>query len=144
MEPGSRHERNALAFLELLAGCGGYKLRPPSYLTTQNIALLEMKMTDGDADEKRDKVNVYLFLQAAPGVSVARAMRAFRRAIPDRGRDGAWEDLLCEWVEPFLGTLTPQIRQDLEEQLETLPEADAARVTAEPPPGGTGSRHDPN
>lgn len=151
MEPGSREESQALAFLGLLANCGGHKLRPPSYLTLQNIQLLEMRIGSGKAaraamepDELRDEVNVYLFLQAAPGPAVERALRAFRRNRKTKPRDEAWEDFMCEAVAPFLGTLTPEIRADLEEQLDTLGEIPANTVNAEPPPGQKASRPDPN
>lgn len=153
IDPDSREEKQALSFLSALAEEGGYKLRPPSYLTVQNVKLLDLgfgksegegSVTDLDADERQDQVNVYLFIQAAPGPDVERALRAYRKALRTKSREEAWEDFICNAIAPFLGTLTPSAKASLEAQLETMDEADAAIVRGEPPRGQREERPDPN
>lgn len=142
MEPGSRAEKNSLAFLDHLAGVGGYTLRPPGYLTLEQVGLLELRLVRGkdeyealSASEKLDEIHAYLFVQAAPLPTVSRAVRSFRKARAALPRDEAFEEFMVNHVEPFLATLTPDIKAELKEQLGQLDEIEAARVDAEPPPG---------
>lgn len=151
MNPDSREEKNSLAFLDYLAGAGGYQLRPPSYYTLETMHLLELALIAGkeawaalDPDAQRDEIHAYLFIQAAPLPAVARAVRAFRKARRTQPRPELWEDWVCEHLEPFLATLAPEHKAALEDQLEALDEIDAARVSASPPPGGKSERTDPN
>lgn len=153
MTPDSREEKNALAFLDHLAGTAGYKLRAPGYLTLQNIQLLGLAIGQGeearatlDADALRDEVNAYLFIQAALLPTVSRAVRAYRAALRQHAgaRPVPWETFLCEHVEPFLAELVPADQAALAEQLGTLDEIAAARVNADPPPGQKKDRPDPN
>ncbi len=150
MEPGSREEKNSLAMLDHLAGMGGYQLRPPSYYTVENVRLLELCFGDKErlkelpAAALQDELHAYLFIQAAPLPAVARAVRGYRAARAKMEREAAFTDFICDHVEPFLATLTPDIRAELAEQLTGFDEIEAARVDASPPPGGKTERHDPN
>lgn len=150
MEPGSREEKNALAFLDYLVPDGkGYKLRPISLHTLQTMQTLEMAMIAGnikelDPEAVRDELNAYAFIQVAPVPRVARAARAYRKLRREKPREECWEDWLCDYVEPFIADLSPQDRAELEYQLETFDEVDAAQVVAMPPRSGKTERHDPN
>src|ERR1051325_3903490 len=151
MQPDSREEKNALAFLDYVAGSSGYKLRPASYYTIETMKLLELALIAGkaawmalDPDAMRDEVHTYLFIQAAPAPRVSRAVRTYRRWRREKAREEIWEEWMCLFVEPFLADLTPEVRAEFEEQLETLDEIDAARVSADPPAGGRRERPDPN
>lgn len=151
MEPGSREEKNALAFLDHLAGVGGHKLRPVSYLTLEQVALLELRLAGGDearatldANGLQDEIHTYLFLQAAPLPVVSRAVRAFRRLRAGKARAEAFEEFIVEHVEPFLATLAPEDKADLAASLESLDQIGAAQVTPVPPPGQKREHPDPN
>lgn len=152
MHPKSREEKNALAFLDHLAREGGYKLRPPGYQTAINLQLLESRFLTGgevwkalSADEQRDELHAYVFIQAAPLPLVARAVRKFRRDRATHPREDLWEDFVCEVIEPFLAELAPEDRAEIEQQLGSLDEIEAARVIATPPSGGKNTeRPDPN
>lgn len=109
IEPDSREEKNALSFLDALMKETGYELRPFGYLTLQNIQLLGLTFGRGkqmDADSLRDEVNMYLFIQSAPGNAVARGVRSFRRALRTQPREEALEGFICDFVEPFLAQLS--------------------------------------
>jgi hypothetical protein len=151
--PEQRSKKNALAFLDHLAGAAGYEARPAGLLTLQQVELLGLKFSAADRaalsrQEAFDQINVYFFLQTAPLKQVARAVRAFCRAEENTGRQAAWDDLLCDHVEPFLASeLSPEMEVEMNEQLDQLGEVVAAQVDAQPPPSSGASRRehlDPN
>lgn len=154
MEPDSREEKNALAFIEHLTSACGYTLRPPSYLTLEYVGLLGLtfgRRADGaaqDADPARsaDEVHAYLFIQAAPFRTVSRGIRSYRAELKTVPREEAFENFLADHVEPFLAALTPEVKAELAEQLGQMDEVSAAQIDAMPPPspGGKTQRHDPN
>jgi len=151
MEPGSREEKLALSFLDHLAGIGGHKLRPVSYLTLEQVGLLELNLARGDEGRAaldpnalQDEIHTYLFLQAAPLPDVSRAVRKFRRERATKDRAEAFEDFVVNYVEPFLATLAPEEKAELAESLEGLDQVVAAQIVPAPPPGQKRETPDPN
>ena len=150
--PASREEKNALAFFNYLATSAGGVLRPINRKTVQDMQLLELSMSHGtlewkqlSPDRMQDELDVFFFLHVADLRVVTLAIRQFRRALQSTPRETAFEELMVQYVEPFLRSLTHDQKETLIEQFETLDRIAAAQVTAAPPSGQSSQeRPDPN
>lgn len=134
-----REVKNALAFLDHIGEVTGRKLRPASIYTLANMQLLNLvqigedkKVVHNKAVLASDIADVYLFLHAAPERVVSRAVRSYVRAA-SAGAAEALEDFICDHVAPFLMTLSPEVLEELTEELDKSDEIAAAQVHATPP-----------
>lgn len=145
MEAAARNRKNALAFLQTLVTPGGFQIRELGYQTIANIQLLglefsqpadaagkPLELTPPQKRVRRDSVHAYLFIQAAPLVDVARAIRAHSKLLDTMPPAEALDEFMVTVVEPWLATIPPDGITAAYEQLAQLDEIDAAVVKATP------------
>lgn len=153
--PEQRDKRNALAFLSAFGKSCGRQVRLPNYYTLNCMKLLDMvSVEDGpgpgitlrnDRLSASDLTSAYMFIHAAPPPDVERAVRAYQREQSAITPADAWDNFMADHVAPFMASLTPEELTQLEQNLESLEEIEAARVDATPPtPVGKPEIPDPN
>jgi hypothetical protein len=139
-----RDRSNALAFLDQLVSPGGFKFRPFSYGTINNMRLLGMALGRGKAavealtgQQKADQIHAFLFIQAAPLPVVSAAVRKHSGYLGEEGAtaESAFEKFMIEHVEPWLSEIPPEGIAAASTQLEQLGELAAAVVEAKPEQG---------